>query len=306
VDGAAPNQTIIIPSGFYTGGLDLTNSSVIIEGEDRAATVIRARRQYTIYDEYNNIQIGSTSAIRNLTLSGTEGVAVVVAGGSPVIDGNSFSGVGLQIADGSPVVRHNRFSSEWYRSVSALDTADSFAIENNIFENTSNRTALFCVSDPANFTDSVTRIIQNNTFYGGSIYLNPTNTVSQTIVANNIVYNETRLFSGLTLSRTDGINTWLISDFPDPIVENNLVYAPFSSTPVNGLSSISVTNLIGIVPQFLDRLNGDYHLAVDSPGIDAGNEAYFSSDDYDGQVRPIDGDGDTVAVPDIGAFEYNP
>ena len=46
-----------------------------------------------------------------------------------------------------------------------------------------------------------------------------------------------------------------------------------------------------------------------SPCIDAGTNEPASglpADDLDGNPRPLDGDGDTVAIADMGAYEFNP
>lgn len=47
-------------------------------------------------------------------------------------------------------------------------------------------------------------------------------------------------------------------------------------------------------------------LTSDSPAIDAGDNSVCSSTDQRGTQRPIDGDGDGLAVCDIGAYEYVP
>jgi hypothetical protein len=41
-----------------------------------------------------------------------------------------------------------------------------------------------------------------------------------------------------------------------------------------------------------------------SPAIDEGDEQYCAEKDQRGVYRPADGDGDGVAICDIGAFEY--
>ena len=41
-----------------------------------------------------------------------------------------------------------------------------------------------------------------------------------------------------------------------------------------------------------------------SPAIDTGNNAGCPPIDQRGSVRPKDGDGDSVATCDIGAYEY--
>ena len=51
-----------------------------------------------------------------------------------------------------------------------------------------------------------------------------------------------------------------------------------------------------------DTLN--YELGAASPAIDAGNNTACPATDQRGNLRPIDGDGDTTATCDSGAYEY--
>jgi PKD domain len=60
-------------------------------------------------------------------------------------------------------------------------------------------------------------------------------------------------------------------------------------------------------PQFVNPGAGDYHLLWSSPAVDTGQTtcgAPCQQSDLDGLVRPVDGNGDGVAVRDMGAFEY--
>lgn len=60
-------------------------------------------------------------------------------------------------------------------------------------------------------------------------------------------------------------------------------------------------------PVFVDPDAGDYRLEPWSPCIDTGMDASgMVDDDFDGVMRPIDGDKDETAQYDIGAFEYDP
>jgi len=57
-------------------------------------------------------------------------------------------------------------------------------------------------------------------------------------------------------------------------------------------------------PLFKDPVNDDYHLRPGCPNIDAGVDLGASTTDIDGEVTPVDGDNDSVAVTDIGADEF--
>jgi hypothetical protein len=60
-------------------------------------------------------------------------------------------------------------------------------------------------------------------------------------------------------------------------------------------------------PQFVDRGTGDYRLRFGSPCVDAGDPATpTGSLDLMHVERFVDGDLDTHARPDIGAFEHQP
>jgi len=57
-------------------------------------------------------------------------------------------------------------------------------------------------------------------------------------------------------------------------------------------------------PLFVDTAQGDLHLNINSPAIDAGINTECPAIDLDGNIRPYDGNGDGTASCDLGAFEF--
>ena len=82
---------------------------------------------------------------------------------------------------------------------------------------------------------------------------------------------------------------------------------PAPAQPIDdGPGKTVETRHLAVGPGFVDEAGGNFHLATDSPLIDAGTPGKLPAGavDRDGRPRVSDGNGDCVRVNDIGAFEY--
>ena len=88
------------------------------------------------------------------------------------------------------------------------------------------------------------------------------------------------------------------------------IFPPRSATPSWKAATPGGTNIITADP--LLGLLGDYGgftpvipILQGSSAIDAGDPAYCPATDQRGVARPIDGNGDGLALCDLGAFEFD-
>ena len=89
-----------------------------------------------------------------------------------------------------------------------------------------------------------------------------------------------------------------------PVSHSNFDAAKIRDASAGDAQVVAGAANLLVNPSFVDAAALDYRLRADSPLIDRGFPGAGSTADLDGAPRPNDGNGDGVAVRDIGAFEF--
>ncbi|MFH1724502.1 MAG: right-handed parallel beta-helix repeat-containing protein [Elusimicrobiota bacterium] len=278
VDAALPGDTILVAPGAYVESVTL-KPGVILRGSGADVTTIEGDGSLIDRWGYPATLFGADDgAITGFTIAG----AVFNWGSSPTITDNIILGNGqwgVYNYYGSATIADNVVAGTGSGIIS--NRSDALIVHNIVTD---------CDTGIASSYGSVTII--NNTVTGMT-YDGIYNGAASPIIANNIIVDNGR-------HAVRNIN----GSFPT-IIHNDLM-ADQRDINDDGSSSSTLSDNISANPMFVDPEAGDYRLGMGSPCIDAGtNDAPGLPElDADGNPRIFDGDGDDLAVVDMGAYEY--
>ena len=281
-------NNIVVNTAICDGaGIELNTSSAIVKQNtirDNVATCTGSRAGGAII-----VRGVASAAIVNNHI--TDNASIDLAGGITLWDA------------GTPIIEGNTISGNSGGAIKIRHLSEALILQNIIANN-----------------------IDENC--GGIDWLVPSGAVGPRIINNTIVENDGALGSAICADGSDGqaqlVNNIMVSkpgqtaiycanvqhsNFEPPTVRFNNVFAP-SGIAYGGVCSdqTSKNGNISADPLFMDKLNEDYQLSLTSPAIDAGDNAVadLPATDITGNSRIVDGYLNTIALVDLGAYEFTP
>lgn len=305
---ANPGSTITVPAGTYilsvpgqnedaaaTGDLDITGN-MTINGAGANVTIVDGGGLDRVFDVQKNFTAAITGmTIRNGNPGAANGGGVLVQGTLTLTDvavnGNTTTGDGGGIYDMKGALTLNRVT------ISNNTSANGGGIGGESVTGTTLMT-------------NVT-VNGNSASQSGGGFFDKKN--FDTTMNNVTIFNNTCVGAGGGILRNSGIinlsNTIVAFNNPvncaGPITSNGNNLDNTTSCNFTAAGDLLNTNpLLGPLQNNGGTLLTDA-LSMGSPAIDAGNNATCAAVDERGVARPVDGNGDSIATCDMGAYEYN-
>lgn len=276
IDHADDGDTIRIAPGTYTETFAITSrSDLTIEGESAATTIIQGDGVSAQIRVRSSIGL----TIRNLTVR--DGGPFVEGGGQ--VEGGGISVFGPHSSSNSVVLENLILTGNQGPNGGAIgfQGGDLTIVNCLIADNVAiNAGGAMIVRNDSTVTIEATTVVNNHaSFLVGGVANEAHLTVRNSIFWNN---------------NLEQIHT---NPAGPPAVVTSVRFSDIQGGHA-GLANIDED------PLFVDASTGDFRLRTGSPAIDAGKNTGAPATDLDGKARPIDGNGDEIAVVDMGAFEF--
>ncbi len=306
IDVAVDGDIVLVAPGTYVENINFLGKPITVTSESGSEVTIIDGGNFGTVVTFNNGE-GLSSVLRNFAIkngSANFGAGVSILGASPTIVGNIFennnqllggfgAGIGGNVSSAvvvGNIFRNNDCDNQFIAGVIAFVNSSSPLVANNILEDN------ICRAININPTEGNTPEILNNTIIGNRVGIRVDRRIDSFLYlfANNII-----------VGNEIGLEVDFGTEAFNPTWQNNLVFGNDIDYEIIA-DQTGINGNISADPLFADEPAGDYRLLFDSPAVDAGDNTVpnLPATDIDGGVRIVDGDGDGVAVVDMGAFEF--
>ncbi|HEY7521427.1 MAG TPA: right-handed parallel beta-helix repeat-containing protein [Methylomirabilota bacterium] len=314
--------TVTNGGGFPGGGIAVSNASPTIESNLIIGN--SGCDGIGVYVNFGSPRIAANNISGNARDGcsggvGGGGIALVGAGtaliesnivADNVITGGSGGGLTL-FAAGTPVIRNNVIVRNSAGGVSPaaegggiwmVNRSDALIVQNLIVGNSAGEGGgvYWLVPSGARGPRLVNNTIADNvaTVAGRGAAVLADGFDAGAVLVNNVLVAP----PGQTALYCDGFN-----DLNPPVIQFNDVFTAGGDPAYGGICAdqTGVNGNRAVDPMFVSPANGDYRLQRGSLAVDAGDStaADVPATDLDGDPRVVDGDSDSAAVVDMGAFE---
>jgi subtilisin family serine protease len=276
LDAAVAGQEVWVAGGDYGEYFSLKNGVAVRGGYNSSDGTRDINGNVTTIASVTG---ADSSILDGFTIAGVAVYGVYCNGTSPTIINNTILnyppsgdnyGIYCTGSTSAPVINGNRFAKSEYGIL--CYASGQPVITNNI----SNDNYIGII------TEYATAKIINNLIINADCGIS----TSASKIRNNIICN-----------CTTGISRQ--ANGASPTLSNNVLF----NNAIDYDNVTSHSSDIYADPIFLDAEAFDFRIAFDSPCIDAGTSTDAPANDLDGNLRPVDGNGDGVSAVDIGPYE---
>jgi hypothetical protein len=203
----------------------------------------------------------------------------LIQGNNAGWNGTNWHGGAIMVEDGGPTISANRIYSNGSGTAAiGMETDDYFSMTNNLIAH--HEHGGIRLWELTRYGMVANNTVAFNEGFDGGINLNYAD-ITPTVVNNIVVSNSTGI----------RVNTGAAG-----ILDYNVVWGNDTNYDLPG-SMEPGANDIQADPLFLDPAGLDFHIAANSPAVNAGTFSEAPATDYDGDFRPYD------CFVDIGADE---
>lgn len=296
IDDAASGDKIKVAPGTYQEAIDFRGKAIHLYSDSGPAdtTIDGTGHQVVVMCD---LGVGPDAILEGFTITGASG------------------GAGMYSSHSSPTVTDCVFTNN---SIDGMTNYfSSPTVTNCSFERNANGMYNGEYSHPTMRGCT----FRENSGDGMSLYAFVEVTVTDCIFADNGDAGMYSIVSGGTVTNCTFVNnsgggmSYKFAEDFSPTLTNCILWSNACGPIVGDPGIITYSDVEGgwtgegnidADPLLVDASGGDFHLALGSPCIDAGTNSPaggLPATDIEGNRRPIDGDGDRVAVADMGACE---